>query len=181
MNGKKLIKGVIYDDPDIILDAMATTISDLNYLVSTNEGINKLNESMEYFDDVPSREEFLTSVIIDCIVDPAPFQHNMIIPSTAVSEKLYNDLKKVDMGPYLQEAFVDYTVEYHRANKKSIEDDNEDYEQGYEIVQSGPNGNVYRFHSKEDLINFIEAGHKNGNFSDRDYVKMMCDIDRLSA
>ena len=180
MNSKKLIKGIIYDDPEIMLDAMATTICDLNYLVSTNEGINKLNESMECFNEVPSREEFLASVIIDCIVDPTPFQHNMIIPSTAVSERLYNDLKKVDMGPYLQEAFVDYTVEYHRNNKKCIEEE-DDFEQGYEIVQNGPNGNVYKFHSKEDLINFIEAGYQNGNFSEKNYIKMMRDIDRLSA
>lgn len=178
MNGKKLIKGIIYEDENILADAMYNTLESLNYLVSTDEGRGMVNEVMKRSDDVPSIEEFITSLTIDTIVHPSPYHHNMIIPSSAVAPKLYEDLRRIDIGEYLQDAFIEYTVEYHRSKAK---ENNESEEQGYEIVQGGPNGNVYKFHSKEDLIDFIETGYKNGIFSNKNYNKMMSDIERLSA
>ena len=148
---KKLIRGVIYDNQDLYEENVNATLMNLNYLVS--DGMQVVEEEfMPMFEspECPTKEEFLTSVIIDLIHRPAPDKENLIIPSDMIDNRLYKDLKKIDIGDVLQEEFIKGRIdEFDRKTENQILPEE---------------GKIIHFHfdSKEDLVNGLVNLTTNG-------------------
>ena len=108
MKHSKLIRGVIYDNPNLIEEKTYETAEVLNVIT---------DEASRFYDTVlpdcscPSKDEFIVSTIIDAIYHPSPDEENMIIPSSLVDSRLYSQLKKIDIGEDLTEVFIDLREE----------------------------------------------------------------------
>lgn len=98
MKHSKLIRGVIYDNPNLVEEKTYETAEVLS-IVTDNAG--SIYDREMPGDECPSKDEFMVSMIIDAICEPSPDQENMIIPSSLVDHKLYNQLKKIDIGEEL--------------------------------------------------------------------------------
>lgn len=108
MKHSKLIRGVIYDNPNLVEEKTYETAEVLDVIT---------DEASRFYDTVlpdcscPSKDEFIVSTIIDAICRPSPDEENMIIPSSLVDSRLYGQLKKIDIGEDLAEAFIDLREE----------------------------------------------------------------------
>lgn len=108
MKHSKLIRGVIYDNPNLVEEKIYETVEILDVLA---------DDASRFYDTVlpdcscPTKDEFIVSVVIDAICHPTPDEENMIIPSSLVDSKLYNQLKKIDIGEELRDTFIDLREE----------------------------------------------------------------------
>lgn len=108
MKHSKLIRGVIYDNPNLVEEKVYETAEVLDVIT---------DEASRFYDTVlpdcscPSKDEFMVSTVIDAICHPSPEEENMIIPSSLVDSRLYSHLKKIDIGEDLCKTFIDLREE----------------------------------------------------------------------
>lgn len=120
---EKLIRGIIYDNPNDVAERAYETADMLvmateraSNFYDANKDVFKM-ENSEYF---PNKEQFTASIITDMICHPLPGVENMIIPSDLVDNKLYKELKKIDIGEELTHAYMHLATEDYY---DSIEED----------------------------------------------------------
>ena len=153
---KKLVKGVIYDDVNLVNEASDNTAFVLNdFLKSgTLDDVYDMNPT-----PCPTRDQFLTSVVAEFITRPTDDMENLIIPSHLVDEKLYRELKKIDIGESLVKSFIKVCCEdYDKQNDQTrleLED-----------------GDCFCFHSKDDLLAGLEGLYNIGKITLNDIDKI---------
>lgn len=104
MNHKKLVRGIIYDNPNVVEEELFQTALSLDVVTDV---------AGEFYDKTlteckcPTKEEFIVSAVIDAICYPYPDEVNLIIPSCLVDDRLYRDLKKIDIGEELCRTYID--------------------------------------------------------------------------
>ena len=155
---KKLIRGVIYDNPE--------SVEEIAY--DTAEFLKGLSKSgSEYYDENtvngkwPNKEEYITALTIFGIQRPSPTEENLIIPASLINDRLYQDLKKIDIGEDLLGSFY----EVSDFNKKDVVP--EDFCRGEEECllrhvdkQDATRGRYFldgREVSQEEMIKFMES------------------------
>lgn len=103
MKHSRLIRGVIYDNPNVVEEKTFETAETLSIIA---------DDAGAYYDkvlsecDCPNKDEFMISVAISAICHPSPEEENMIIPSSLVDDRLYNHLKKINIGEDLCDSFI---------------------------------------------------------------------------
>ena len=103
---KKLVRGVIYDDPSAVKERAIETAECLSGLVGC---IGDTYESKS----VPTRDEYIASAALYGLINPVTGDRNMIIPSSLVDDRLCSELEKIDIGETLVCDFVKATYERH--------------------------------------------------------------------
>lgn len=104
----KLIRGVIYNNPNLVEEK----------IYETAETLCAITDAASHFYDTvlpnclcPTKDEFIVSSMINAICHPSDEEENLIIPSSLVDSKLYNHLKKIDIGEDLCETYIDLREE----------------------------------------------------------------------
>lgn len=115
---KRLIRGVIYDNPDVVEERLRETAECLTFL--TDSGVD-FYEKYLADDEVPNRDEYIASLTLAGLVSPISGDENMIIPASLVDDRLYKDLKKIDIGEDLVHEFVVATHKKHSDEEKFTE------------------------------------------------------------
>ena len=115
---KKLIRGVIYDNPNAVEERTRETAECLTLLADHGTEYYE-SEFADY--DIPNRDEYITSLILAGLVSPITGDENMIIPSSLVDDRLYKDLKKIDIGENLVHEFIEATHKKHFNEEKFTE------------------------------------------------------------
>lgn len=156
---KRLIRGVIYDNPDVVEDKAYETAEFLTHL--TDSGVKIYEEKLSN-EEIPNRDEFIASLTIAGLCHPSPDEENMIIPSSLVDDRLYNDLKKIDIGEDLVHAFMSET--YRKYDTEVVEP--QDFCKGEEecllrqVDKQNENRGKYFLDGKEvsaeEMIEFME-------------------------
>lgn len=106
MKDKKLIRGIIYDNPNVVEEKTFETADFISVITDV---------AVEFYDkviqecDCHTKDQFLTGVIIDAICHPSPDEENLIIPSSLIDNRLYNNLKRIDIGEELGDTFIHVT------------------------------------------------------------------------
>ena len=114
---RKLIKGVIYDDQDMVQDLANENVSNLCLMtISSSTFYDQFIGDCE----CPNKEQFVASTIIDSICNPEDYERNFIIPSILVDEQLSQELAKIDIGKDLYEKYINASVDLYN---QSCEDE----------------------------------------------------------
>ena len=171
MENKKLIRGVIYDDPSVVNNAAYITAGFASVILDNKD---------EYFekasitdDQCPNRDELLAYSIIKTIRNPIPNLNNLIIPAELLNNKLYKDLSRIDIGPAMCQYFKEIREEQFEENNKVEEKGNDVFT--LEIADPKTDVTVAEFHfsSREDLIEFAKD-----NLDVNQYKDLMKQIQR---
>lgn len=99
---KKLVRGVIYDNP-VEVERRA---------VETAECLTALADCVgEAYTPkcIPSRDEYVASATLWGLINPITGDRNMIIPASLVDDRLYSVLERVDIGETLVHDFIEAT------------------------------------------------------------------------
>jgi hypothetical protein len=165
MKHQKLIRGVIYDNPNLVEEEAFVTADSLSFMVENMDIIDK-NIMPKFTSGLPNRDEYLVSMCIRQIIDPIGGNNvndrNMIIPTNLVDDRLYEDLKKIDIGEEVLHTFIDLRKdEFCKRN---------DIEPSVTVEFKDTKGNLItevEFDSKEEAIETIkdldifDEKHKN--------------------
>lgn len=182
---KKLIKGVIYDNPVEKKHQTIQTVAALHNVTDTADQCNEIIQSLENNGDwyTPTRNEFLVSytvmnLLYPNITDTEVGEKNLLIPSHLLDKKLYDTLKQVDIG---EEVMKRYTTDRkcmadckENNNVKEIENKNE-----VSIEQVDENGNIiksFKFDDKISAFNFIYELNNSGQINNEDAMKLIEDV-----
>lgn len=164
MKHQKLVRGVIYDNPNLIeeetfntADVLSKVTDDVPYMES--QCIPRIKQGY-----IPSTYEFMVPAIIDSITNT-----NMIIPKSLVNDKLYQNLKPIDIGNKLSEMYIGIRSDFDK--------DTLDYNINIQAVTT--NGDIlfdgtYDRNDKDTAINdVIEWYYKNFGNKDLDLLESM--------
>ena len=103
---KRLVRGVIYDNPADVETRAVETAECLTALV----GVIGDDYTPKH---IPTRDEYVASATLWGLVNPITGDRNMIIPSSLVDDRLYSDLERIDIGETLVHDFIQATYRKH--------------------------------------------------------------------
>lgn len=155
----KLIKGVIYDDKHAIKEAAYSTAYVLSDFLK-QDTLDKIYNDNKIC-ECPTRDQFLTSVIADFITRPEDGFENMIIPSHLVDDKLYRELKKIDIGESLVKSFIQICCDDFANGNDETHLELED-------------GDCFCFRSKDELLAGLDNLYNAGKIA-------LIDIDKIKS
>lgn len=117
---QKLIRGIIYDDPKTITNAAYSTANELKYVMeNVDELYNVLKEQGHLkYQGHPTRDELFITGCMNAIRDQYKGTQNLIIPSNAIDEYLYNNLKNIDISEDIINAFIDIQTSEKASDNK---------------------------------------------------------------
>lgn len=183
MKHEKLIRGVIYDNQDAVEAKTRQTAECLTLLAE--EGVNYYE--VQYADRViPSRDEYIASMVLSGLIHPITGDENMIIPSSLIiDDGLYDDLKKIDIGNSLVDKFIDATYEKHSDREKFIEKVGEYASEEFcdenvitieKINKKTGDTEIFHYDSKTDAITGLAAMFEDGDISEEALKDIISDI-----
>lgn len=155
MRDQKLIRGVIYDDLDEIKDRASDTAECMTLLSDV---------AKEYYEehftnsDIPTRDEFVTSVTLAGMLNPITGDENMIIPASLVDKRLYKDLKRIDIGDTLVTHFINETNKKHSDNETFYTEFGKKANRYAEFMEDKFDRfeSLYHFRSKNNYPEFVK-------------------------
>lgn len=170
-----LIRGVIYDNPNILEEKAFETTDML--VMATERGSNFYDSNKHMFDlpnELPTKEQFVTSVVIGLMCNPLPGVENMLIPADLVDDRLYKDLKKIDIGEQVVDMYKQLCVENYLENEEQDENVNEErFSFGIIDPSTGEKVVLESDLSREELIEKIQGLN---NLTGTDLAKIINDI-----
>lgn len=118
MFGKKMIKGVIYDNPNIAEEEAYRVAESLSFEIDHfDEDSREVLAAVGHdFSGCPSRDEFFANIIIDSVIGRGEDYRNLVIPTTMIDNKLCEQLEKIDIGDKIIEEFIGLRTEIYREN-----------------------------------------------------------------
>ena len=115
---KKLIRGVIYDNP---VEVETRTVETAECLTALSNCIGDAYEDKHACRRCnPTRDEFVASATLYGLINPITGDRNMIIPASLVDDRLYSDLERIDIGENLVHEFVEATYRKHEDEDKFL-------------------------------------------------------------
>ena len=104
---KRLVRGVIYDNPVEVETRAVETAECLTALVGV------IGEYCYKPKSIPTRDEYVASAALFGLINPITGDRNMIIPASLVDDRLYSELERVDIGETLVHDFIQATYRKH--------------------------------------------------------------------
>ena len=108
-NKPQLVRGLIYDDPSLVNETAFITANAASCMVDQKELMEEYLDKCrsENPDDntIPTADEMNAYSVMLSMISPAQGMRNFIIPTNMVDDNLYNELKKIDIGPKILSEF----------------------------------------------------------------------------
>lgn len=164
MKDKKLIRGIIYDNPDEIENTAVDTATGISILVdNATQNISEFD-----FNECPNRDEFFTSLGMMGMINPYKNSENLLIPAELLDEKLYKQLKKIDIGGKVLQMFMNTRVNNY-TDKISLEDKTEDEPEFF--IKYNDKGTRYpvklSYSNKDEAVDGIIDLYNNGVINEK--------------
>ena len=136
MFGKKLIKGVIYDNPNLAEEEAYRVAESLSFEIDHfDEDCKEVLAAVGHdFSGCPNRDEFFANMIVDSVIGRGENYRNLVIPTTMIDDNLCKQLEKIDIGDKIIEEFIELRTAIYLENHPVVE---EPKKEQFRVVYNG--------------------------------------------
>lgn len=154
---QNLIKGIIYDDQSVldenVLIAANMASEVLDHKESMGEFLNECKIQNPDDNTIPTADEMNAYGVMLSMINPGG-KRNLVIPSDSLDDALYDDLKKIDIGPDILSKFDEIRL------RKMIEEEEADKDEDHKVKihfvnREGTLINTLAFNNESEAADFI--------------------------